>query len=146
MKSSRQRPLVVGLVLAAGLCFAAAPVKAQGYFISPFPDTSPFRGQFYRPPVSPYLNLFRNDAGLAPNYYTLVRPQLQQLRFNQRESYAVGRLEQATAVLTTRSSQRGDASDLVRPTGHPARFFDYSHYYGAPPYGAGMGPSVYGSR
>src|SRR5687767_4006629 len=36
-----------------------------------------------RPPVSPYLNLLRRDSGGAPNYHTLVRPQVDQRTTNQ---------------------------------------------------------------
>lgn len=42
------------------------------------------------PTVSPYLNLFQNNRNggfnrAVPNYYSLVRPQIQQQRFNQQQ-------------------------------------------------------------
>ncbi|MEQ8848753.1 hypothetical protein [Botrimarina sp.] len=36
-----------------------------------------------RPTVSPYLNLLRENRSPVPNYYSLVRPQLQQFQFEQ---------------------------------------------------------------
>jgi len=101
------------------------------------------RGRMYSPTVSPYLNLLRRDGSAAINYQTLVRPQMQQIRTNLGNAAAIEGLERSAHAMTTRSSARGDASDLVRPTGQSARFFDYGHFYGQIPIGGGLGPSTY---
>src|SRR5690349_17683143 len=51
------------------------------------------------PTVSPYLNLTRFDNGGIPNYYSLVRPQLQQQRFNSRAQQTVNFQEQQINAL-----------------------------------------------
>lgn len=39
-----------------------------------------------RPTVSPYLNLLRTNASPVPNYYAIVRPQLQQNDFQRQQT------------------------------------------------------------
>ena len=60
------------------------------------------RYQPSRPTVSPYLNLFRNNTGPLPNYYSLVRPQLYQQSFNQQ---TLTQQAQQTAAIGTLSTQ-----------------------------------------
>jgi hypothetical protein len=80
-----------------------------------------------RPTVSPYLNLLRRDAGPVPNYYSLVRPQLQQQAINQQVStnllqqeQNIGQLQDATLRLKASS---------MRATGTGGGFMNFSHYY-----------------
>lgn len=79
-----------------------------------------------RPTVSPYLNLLRNDNGTIPNYYSLVRPQLNQLDFD--NQVRISAKSQALAVrrLETLSQQQGASSS---PTGTGSVFNNLSHYY-----------------
>ena len=77
-----------------------------------------------KPTVSPYVNLLRDEFGGVPNYYSLVRPQLDQQATNNRvatasksQSIAVRRLEEVASGAT------------ARPTGSGATFRSYSHYY-----------------
>ena len=67
-----------------------------------------------RPTVSPYLNLLRNDNGPVPNYYSLVRPQLNQQAFDRQigsvarlQSLSIQRLEDVAQMQTTRSTGTG---------------------------------------
>ncbi len=91
------------------------------------PEYSRSRG---RPTVSPYLNLFRADGTSALNYYNLVRPQVDQYRGQQMQSYEIGRLEQQIGVLEANAAAGGRRSaSPVRATGHPSAFFNYSHYF-----------------
>jgi len=75
------------------------------------------RYQPARPTVSPYLNLLRNDnASGVPNYYGLVRPQLQQQAINRQQ----GVLQAQQSAAITALAQRFEAG--VTPTGKGAQF------------------------
>lgn len=45
------------------------------------------------PTVSPYINLYRDNLPPVFNYYTLVRPPMQQQAYNAREGVAMTRLQ-----------------------------------------------------
>lgn len=79
------------------------------------------RYQPSRPTVSPYLNLYRNNVGPLPNYYSLVRPQLNQQAFNDR---VVAQQAQQSATLGVLQSQAAQAT--VTPTGKRSWFMTYS--------------------
>jgi hypothetical protein len=86
------------------------------------------RYQPARPTVSPYLNLFRRDAGPLPNYYSLVRPQLNQqaidmelLQNQARQGAEIGAIRsgQMTATPTGKGSwfmQYGRQTYMMAPT------------------------------
>jgi hypothetical protein len=88
------------------------------------PGRNSHSGRIQRPAVSPYLNLFRRDAGPVPNYQTLVRPQLQQQTTNYNQSRALERIQQNV----NEEIQRVERS-AIAPTGHGAFFRFYSHFY-----------------
>src|SRR5215471_9472681 len=86
------------------------------------------------PTVSPYLNLFqsnRNGGPITrglPNYYSLVRPQLQQNRINntqqqliQQQNTVIDQLQQNVQVL------QQEPGNVV--TGHNSWFLNTSRYY-----------------
>lgn len=81
-----------------------------------------------RPTVSPYLNLLRSDSGPLPNYYSLVRPQLNQEKFDNQISAATRQNSIAVQRLSALSSnsQGGNA------TGTDSVYSNYSHYYRHP--------------
>jgi hypothetical protein len=83
------KQLALASFAALGLLAAAAPGQAQ--FIYTQPATSPF----YRPPVSPYLNLAL-PGNPALNYFGLVQPQIN--TFNQ-IGLLQGQLYQQQALL-----------------------------------------------
>jgi hypothetical protein len=104
----------------------AQGARAQGFVR---PPTSPFP----RPPVSPWINLFRG-GNPAINYYGLVRPEQQ---YNQ----AINQLQQGVQA-NQAALYYGDPN--LPTTGHPTRFLNYSHYFlsqggggNYAPYGAG---------
>jgi hypothetical protein len=134
-----RQTLLTSFLVAVGLFVCDTAVQAQTFYQPQMQG----RGRMYSPTVSPYLNLLRRDGSAAINYQTLVRPQMQQIRTNLGNAAAIEGLERSAHAMTTRSSVRGDASDLVRPTGQSARFFDYGHFYGQIPIGGGLGPSTY---
>jgi hypothetical protein len=86
------------------------------------------------PTVSPYLNLFQNRKGLSnravPNYYSLVRPQLQQQRENHTQQTLIQQqdntIQQLQANVQT-LQERQDGPAVV--TGHGSWFLNTSGYY-----------------
>jgi hypothetical protein len=102
--------------------------------LSAGPTSKPFSSYSPSPTTSPYLNLFRDDFGGDDdfNYQTLVRPQLQQQRFNeqvQRQSMELGRRLQSIAAQADFNPQ---GSESQYPTGHKTLFNYYGHYYTMP--------------
>lgn len=77
-----------------------------------------------RPTVSPYLNLFRQGSNGLPNYQTLVRPELQQLRTNSYQQSEITQLRSQVASEQQQAQTRG-----IPQTGHESRFRYYSHFY-----------------
>lgn len=98
-----------------------------------------------RPTVSPYLNLLRDDLFDAvgsgvPAYQTLVRPQLEQQEFMERQAVVNARQRRATSSTNQRLNE--SLSQLysgagfspygarnVRPTGHAAVFMNTGQFY-----------------
>jgi hypothetical protein len=115
------------LPMAILLALACAAEVCQGQAPAGPPPAG--RYQPSRPTVSPYLNLLRRNTGPLPNYYSLVRPQLQQLETNQRQQ-----------VLNTQ--QQGELRNLdrrlqitespVASTGARSVFRNYSNFYTMP--------------
>jgi len=89
------------------------------------PSVNPFLNILDRPTVSPYLNLLRNQGVGAPNYQTLVRPELEARRQFEQQQRQINNIEstfsQRTPVQTS--------DNQIRATGHRTLFRDYSHYY-----------------
>jgi hypothetical protein len=100
---------VFGL-LVLGSCLA----RAQGPYVRP--QTSPVS----RPPLSPYLNLFRG-GNPAINYYGLVRPQ---------QEFGNSIQEIQNEMHTPHTTMTNPASGTNLPvTGHPTRFFGHQGYF-----------------
>jgi len=83
-----------------------------------------------RPTVSPYLNLTRRDTGALPNYYALVRPQLEQQALNQQQQATNLRQQQAVQGVQKQVTQLNEPN--VRSTGTGAGFSNLSHYFPTP--------------
>lgn len=86
------------------------------------------------PTVSPYLNLFQNGRGGqfsrgVPNYYSLVRPQLQQQRVNKAQQTLIQ--QQGATIQQLQENQllleQQPAAETV--TGHGSQFMNTSRYY-----------------
>jgi hypothetical protein len=110
------------MALAAGLAFVATaqPSAAQVPF-------QPQANPYVRPAVSPYLNLARS-GNPAINLYGLVKPQIDTNR--QIQSLQTQQQQQG---LMPQLGVGGDEDSTIAnyaSTGHPAGFFNYSHYYG----------------
>jgi hypothetical protein len=100
----------------AAVALSAGAARAQFGYYSP-PPTSPFP----RSPISPYLNLARG-GNPAINYYGLVRPQIE----TQQSIYG---LQQQLGGLSQVQALQSEAARSSATTGHPTRFFNYSHYF-----------------
>jgi hypothetical protein len=83
------------------------------------------RYQPSRPTVSPYLNLFRPNNNVIPNYQSLVRPEQEALRFRQQQLQYDRRQTQQLSQLQSNlktMQQPAVVSELVAPTGKSAWF------------------------
>jgi hypothetical protein len=81
-------------------------------------------------PISPYLNLFRNTGNPGiNNYYTLVRPMLEQQAFNQQVQAGLQAAELNTRLqqLQLQQLQQQQNQMLNRPSG--ASFMNFQQYY-----------------
>jgi hypothetical protein len=114
---------------ALGLLALAGPRAAWAQTYAP-PATNPFQ----KPVVSPYLNLARG-GNPAINYYGVIRPQ---------EQTSTSLLQLQNQVQTGQAALAGEVAAAQPTTGHPTRFFNYSHYFfnqgGTGGVVAGIGP------
>ena len=90
------------------------------------------------PTISPYLNLTRFDNGGLPNYYSLVRPQLQQQRFNTQaqrtvnlQGQQINTLQAEVQTGVTTPAVTGGGSWFMQPA-KQVRFLDSSRYFPTP--------------
>jgi hypothetical protein len=91
--------------------------------------TPPFN---IRPPVSPYLNMFRGNPAI--DYYGIVQPQLQT---SQQLFQLQSTLNQPIAGQPLLGTGVPAQNQLMTTTGHPVMFMNYSYYY--PILGGGQG-------
>jgi hypothetical protein len=97
-----------------------------------FRQVKPFQTVYREPTVSPYLNLHRderNNEG-APNYFSFVRPQVEQIEANRRQQRDLQQLSgQVQGLSATVVRPQYEASALPG-TGTPARYMDTAQFYG----------------
>ena len=86
-----------------------------------------FNNYARKPSMSPYMNLVNNNTGIATNYQSLVRPQLDQRNFNQASSSAIKQLQKGASSGSSKSGAEGNKK--LRATGHIAATENYSHFY-----------------
>jgi hypothetical protein len=140
-KSTVLAALLAGLVMLAGTGVSHAQYQQRRYEPS-------------RPTVSPYLNLFRFNDSVIPNYQSLVRPEQQALRFkqqqqqlNRQQQRELGKIQSNIRVL----QQPPVNTQLVAPTGKGSwfnvqggsTFGDTSGYYSR---AGGGGAATTGAR
>jgi hypothetical protein len=119
------------LALAAAM-LALAAVPSYGQQLRRYQPSSPT--------ISPYMNLLRTNVGPLPNYYSLVRPQLNQLEFN-RQQVATQAQQAASLRLLEKEGQKSQAAT---PTGKGswfmtsgrAGYMNTSRFYSRAPAGA----------
>lgn len=91
--------------------------------------------------VSPWLNLYRNDrnGGVVNNYYTLVKPALDQRNMNQQFNVDLYGLERANRIQSAAMRQMNTNQRTLQGAATP-QYMNYGNYY--PGYGQqnqGMG-------
>ncbi len=114
-------------------------VLAAWIAISPNAALAQFGGQLGRPPmrtrptVSPFINL--GTGNNAFSYYGIIKPQFDAAK-------NIGDLQQEMTLMNADGTLKGPLGqqDPVGvknglQTGHPAGFFNYSHYFPTTPYG-----------
>lgn len=94
----------------------------------------PFSQLGARGGVSPYLGLSAPFSSTAEQYYTQVRPQLQQQRINQQMQQRSAQLQHQLNSIAAQPPYDPQGSETVAPTGHGAVFQNRGGYYPeAPP-------------
>ena len=137
MRTTRFLSVSLSLLVLAAVAGSAGAQSATRSFS---PTRKPF-SNYQRPSAfSPYLELYRDSDGMS-NYFTRVRPRLeqrranqQQQRINERQRQAITSQRQALQNLTVQ--YRTQREIPLRPTGQftnlPARsrFMNFGHYFG----------------
>jgi len=112
---------------------AVVPRRMQVQLSAPqpvAPRNKPFESAAGRPTISPYLNLFREDteSQVVPDYFTYVRPQLEQQEANLRQQQQLEQIERASqsrpAAVGSQSAGFESASRSL-----PARFMNTAQFY-----------------
>lgn len=117
--------ILAAMVAAAALTLTADNAAAQSSFRRP--DLNPFNNILSRPTVSPYLNLLRNQGFGAPNYQTLVRPELEARRQLQQQQHSINQLH--TGLANQGQQLQRAITGEIRSTGHTTTYRNYSHYF-----------------
>jgi hypothetical protein len=93
----------------------------------------PFAHASHRPTVSPYLNLLREDLTdeTIPNYHTLVRPQLEQIQFQQSQQRQNDLVYRQLQQIQARAGFNPQGSETMLPTGHVTTYQFLGTYYPA---------------
>lgn len=87
------------------------------------PATKPFNTIVQTPTLSPYLNLYREEAeDAAPNYHTFVRPMQRQQETNRRQINQLQQLQQQVRQASYAPPASGGSG--------AARYGDTGHFYG----------------
>jgi hypothetical protein len=91
----------------------------------------PFSGYSPTPALSPYMNLYRrdNNFGTVNNYYSLVRPMLEQRAYNQRLQYEIGSLERATRSQSQAIQQLDQRTNYLYGIPSGGSFMNFQGYY-----------------
>lgn len=93
-------------------------------------STKPAQAQgVRRPTVSPYLNLLRNDATPAENYYNLVRPEFLFRQSLQTQGRQIQRLQRGSTNVPSTQTGVAPSPTAIPGTGHSTYYQTFSHYY-----------------
>jgi hypothetical protein len=93
----------------------------------------PFSSISRGPSVTPYLALDQPFSNTATNYYTLIRPQLEQQRINQNQDRQNQLMQRQLSQVASRPPYDPTGSETMAPTGHTAVYMNYGGYYQVPP-------------
>jgi len=79
-----------------------------------------------RPTISPYANLMGSNQGVLPNYYSLVRPQLQQQATNQQQQSLI---RQNVSSIQELSRRAPDVAPAMPQSGVHTEFMNHHAYF-----------------
>jgi hypothetical protein len=79
--------------------------------------------------VSPWLALSQPFSSPTTNYYTQVRPQLDQQRANQQQAIRNEQMRRQLNSLAARGPFSATGNQNMAPTGHAAVYMNYGGYY-----------------
>jgi hypothetical protein len=134
LRATVQRDLNQGRPI-GGSTYQPTFLQGGGASVGPsLPAQKPFANATHRPTVSPYLNLMREDFSdeTVPNYHTLVRPQLEQIQFQQAQQQRNDVVYRQLQQIQARGGLSPQGSEEMIPTGHATGFLNYSYYYPFP--------------
>lgn len=103
--------------------FAIFAVASSGIATAQRPSDGQYRPA--RPTLSPYMGLLQTNTGPIPNYFSLVRPMMQQQSFNRQLSQAT----RAQSIQIQSLSTQGSQAQPTSQTGNASGFQQYLHYY-----------------
>jgi hypothetical protein len=89
----------------------------------------PFANYQFQPAISPYQNLYRPTTTGTDNYYTLVRPQVQQQATNQLFSGDLGGLFNSVQRQGSAIRQLNQDTQVMQGLVNPQYFINYQQYY-----------------
>lgn len=104
----------------------------RGLFDSALGRAKPFSGLAPRPSVSPYLALSSPFSSTASNYYTQVRPALEQQRVNQQLEQRNAAMQRQLSAIAAQGPYSTQGNEDQAPTGHAAVYMNYGGYYQMP--------------
>lgn len=122
----------------AGAVLGAHPQRPAQAVAVPRPmsrGARPFASVEREPTISPYLNLFRDDEDndeAVPNYFTLVRPQVEQRQINLQQQRELQRIESRVRTVQYEQEAGTARTGPLPATGHGTRFFNTGSYYSQP--------------
>jgi hypothetical protein len=93
------------------------------------PLGKPFRNSGGGGSVSPWLALSEPFSSSAHNYYTQVRPQLDQQRINQQQAARNEQMRRQLTSMAARGPYQATGNENMAPTGHAAVYMNYGGYY-----------------
>ena len=98
--------------------------------VKPASRTKPFSGVQPSPTISPYLglNTFQTE-GTIPNYYTLVRPMLQQEQINRSQRAQISRMQHQIHSASNYGIAAPNPQGGIPTTGHSTQFQNMGAYY-----------------
>ncbi|HYO25757.1 MAG TPA: hypothetical protein VEQ85_12510 [Lacipirellulaceae bacterium] len=91
--------------------------------------SKPFTGLGGGSSVSPWLALTEPFTSSANNYYTNVRPQLDQQRINQQLASRNQQMQRQLNSMAAQGPYSTTGNENMAPTGHAAAYMNYGGYY-----------------
>jgi len=104
----------------------------RGLFNAPAagaPKSKPFANSVGQGSVSPWLALSQPFTSPTTNYYSNVRPQLDQQRMNQQLASRNAQMQHQLNAMAAKPPYDPTGSENMAPTGHAAAFQNYGGYY-----------------